>query len=111
MTEKNGSDIIIFINGRIETKCQFCESLFLAHNTSSQELNANIIASIKYILCNALVCILLRLLTIASIYGQIVTNVIPGFHTRESFAICHDWYVAHLRTFASCLMEIHHQWK
>ena len=31
MTEINGSDIFIFINGRIETECQFCESLFLAH--------------------------------------------------------------------------------
>ena len=29
MTEINGSDIIIFINGRIETECKFCESLFL----------------------------------------------------------------------------------
>ena len=60
---------------------------------------------------HSFVYLLLRLLTIASIYGQIVTNVIPGLHTRESFAICHDRYVAHLRTLASCLMEIHHQWK
>ena len=29
MTEINGSDIVIFINGRIETECKFCESLFL----------------------------------------------------------------------------------
>ena len=36
MTEKNGSDIVIFINGRIETECQFCESLFLDCNSSSQ---------------------------------------------------------------------------
>ena len=32
MTEINGSDILIFINGRIETECQFCESLFLVDN-------------------------------------------------------------------------------
>ena len=32
MTEINGSDILIFINGRIETECQLCESLFLAVN-------------------------------------------------------------------------------
>ena len=33
MTEINGSDILIFINGRIETECKLCESLFLVNNT------------------------------------------------------------------------------
>ena len=38
MTEKNGSDIVIFINGCIETECQFCESLFLEWQAFKQVL-------------------------------------------------------------------------
>ena len=78
---------------------------FLLHNTSSQKQFYKISSLPCH--CNALVRILL---TVASIYGQVVTPVPPVLHAGECMAIIHDRYVTHLRTLASCHMETY-QWK